>query len=71
MSNYTTENRSFFKPKLPVDAAELSKLRERNNPESKPVGHHTGRCVHCGSSDLWDDNLAYGCNGCGAMLGGN
>lgn len=71
MSNYTTENRSIFKPRLPSDANELSKLRQRNNPENKPVGHYTGRCAHCGSSDLWDDNLAYGCNSCGAMLGGN
>lgn len=28
-------------------------------------GPYTGRCSDCGSSDLWDDNLAYGCNKCG------
>ena len=35
------------------------------------VGDHTGRCRKCGSNNLWDDNLAYGCNDCGAFLGGN
>ena len=29
------------------------------------------KCPKCGSTDLWDDNLAYGCNACGALLGGN
>lgn len=28
-------------------------------------GHYTGRCGYCGSSNLWDDNHAYGCNDCG------
>lgn len=50
---------------------ELKELRRRNNPNNKPSGPYTGRCPHCGSTDLWDDNLAYGCNGCGAWLGGN
>lgn len=68
---YTKDNRSIFKPRLPADPVELQKLRQRNNPDNEPVGHFTGRCAHCGSSDLWDDNLAYGCNSCGAMLGGN
>lgn len=68
---YTTENRSIFKPKLPDNDLDLRELRRRNNPDNKPVGDHTGRCAHCGSNDLWDDNLAYGCNSCGAMLGGN
>lgn len=36
------------------------------NPENKPTGHFTGRCMKCGSDDLWDDNLHYGCNNCGA-----
>lgn len=27
--------------------------------------HFTGKCSKCGSKDLWDDNLAYGCNQCG------
>ena len=68
---YTTENLSIFKPKLPKDEKELAELRAKNNPNNQAVGHHTGRCAHCGSADLWDDNLAYGCNACGAMLGGN
>lgn len=71
MSNYTTQNRSIFQPRLPKDVRELDALRRRNNPSGEPVGHYTGRCAHCGSRDLWDDNLAYGCNSCGAMLGGN
>lgn len=39
------------------------------NPENEPTGHYTGRCRKCGSKNLWDDNLAYGCNDCGAFLG--
>jgi hypothetical protein len=39
------------------------------NPNNEPTGHYTGRCHKCGSKDLWDDNLAYGCNSCGAFLG--
>lgn len=39
------------------------------NPNNEPVGHFTGRCMKCGSSDLWDDNLSYGCNNCGAFYG--
>lgn len=50
---------------------DLIRLRKMNNPEQKPVGDYTGRCARCGSSNLWDDNLAYGCNSCGAILGGN
>lgn len=68
---YTTENRSIFKPKLPEHPSDLARLRKKNNPNNEPVGHYTGRCAHCGSSNLWDDNLAYVCNDCGAMLGGN
>ena len=68
---YTEENCSIFQPNLPTDGGELAALRQKNNPENKPVGNFTGRCAHCGSNDLWDDNLAYGCNSCGAMLGGN
>jgi hypothetical protein len=71
VSNYTTENRSPFKPRLPEHPTDLQHLRHRNNPNNEPVGHFTGRCAHCGSNDLWDDNLAYGCRSCGAMLGGN
>lgn len=40
---------------------------EENNPRNEPTGHFTGRCGKCGSSDLWDDNLAYGCNNCGGF----
>lgn len=50
---------------------DLSKLRRLNNPHNEPTGHYTGRCWRCGSKDLWDDNLAYGCNCCGALLAGN
>ncbi len=50
---------------------ELTQMRRKNNPQGLPVGHHTGRCAHCGSTNLWDDNLAYGCEDCGALLGGN
>ncbi len=38
------------------------------NPNNEPTGHYTGRCKHCGSNNLWDDNLAYGCRDCGALL---
>lgn len=68
---YTEHNTSIFKPKLPSDRRELEALRQRNNPQGEPVGPFTGRCAHCGSDKLWDDNLAYGCHSCGALLGGN
>ncbi|MBA9859440.1 hypothetical protein [Ralstonia insidiosa] len=71
MPAYTKDNNSIFKPDLPADPLELATLRRRNNPNGEPVGHFTGRCAHCGSSNLWDDNLAYGCNACGALLAGN
>ena len=69
--SYTRENHSIFKPLLPRSESELGALRRRNNPDDKPVGPFTGRCAHCGSKNLWDDNLAYGCRDCGALLGGN
>jgi hypothetical protein len=69
--SYTRTNTGPFKPRLPDNEEELRQLRRRNNPNGEPVGDHTGRCAHCGSDDLWDDNLAYGCNRCKAMLGGN
>lgn len=47
---------------------ELARLRQRNNPQHAPSGHYTGRCGQCGSTDLWDDCTAYGCNGCGAVF---
>ena len=46
----------------------MTSEQRHNNPEAKPMGHFTGRCGKCGSSDLWDDNLHYGCNSCGAFL---
>jgi uncharacterized protein (DUF983 family) len=52
-------------------ASELAYLQRKNNPHNEPTGHFTGRCSRCGSKDLWDDNLAYGCNACGAILGTN
>lgn len=39
------------------------------NPNGEKYGHYTGRCPKCQSSNLWDDNLAYGCNNCGACYG--
>lgn len=39
----------------------------KTNPLNEPTGHFTGRCGKCGSKDLWDDNLTYGCNNCGAI----
>lgn len=53
------------------DEVSLDQLRRQNNPGNEPVGHFTGRCKHCHSKDLWDDNLAYGCNCCGALLCSN
>lgn len=69
--NYTRTNRSIMKPRLPESDADLELLRRKNNPRGEPVGPHTGRCPHCGSSNLWDDNLAYGCMDCKALLGTN
>lgn len=51
----------------PTPRKNLSELKKINNPHNKPTGHYTGRCGKCGSTDLWDDNHAYGCNCCGAM----
>ena len=69
---YTEKNSSIFKPNLPTNnSRDLDDLRRKNNPNNEPVGDFTSRCRHCGSKNLWDDNLAYGCNDCGAMLGGN
>ena len=71
MSDYTEKSNWILKPKLPENARDLNQIRRTNNPQNEPVGDCNGRCRHCGSNDLWDDNLAYGCNKCGAMLGGN
>lgn len=66
---YQDPGKGSIPPKLPRD--EVIRLRQRHNPKREPVGHFTGRCAYCGSTDLWDDNLAYGCNTCGALLGSN
>ncbi len=64
------ENRCIFRSTV-KSGYELDLQRRQNNPYNEPVGAFTGRCPHCGSKDLWDDNLAYGCNCCKAILGGN
>lgn len=46
----------------------MTPQQRANNPKAEPMGHFTGRCKRCGSRDLWDDNLHYGCNTCGAFL---
>jgi hypothetical protein len=40
-----------------VDDAQLIEMRKRNNPRNEPIGHYTGRCMRCGSNDLWDDAI--------------
>lgn len=64
------ENRCIFRPKV-RSGPDLESLRCKNNPNNERTGPFSGRCPHCGSKDLWDDNLAYGCNCCKAILGGN
>lgn len=39
-----------------------------NNPEGEKTGHFTGRCMCCGSNNLWDDATYYGCNACKMMF---
>lgn len=46
-------------------------LQAVNNPKRKPVGHYTGRCAKCHSTNLGEDNLVYWCKDCGATLHGN
>lgn len=53
-----------------TDEKELERLKGINNPNNEPTGHYSGRCSFCGSKDLWDDFLAYGCNTCGRILNG-
>ena len=36
-------------------------------PDNSKGGDYTGKCWKCGSKDLWDDNLSYGCNSCGMI----
>lgn len=35
--------------------------------QTEKGGDYTGRCYKCGSSNLWDDHTAYGCNDCGMI----
>jgi hypothetical protein len=53
----------------PISEEELERRRSTNNPKKEPTGPFTGRCPACGSKNLWDDNTAYGCNDCHALLG--
>lgn len=53
------------------DSKVYSTSRKLNNPNNEPTGPFTGRCPRCGSKNLWDDNLAYGCNDCHVLLGTN
>ena len=58
-------------PPAPPSDRELERryerLRRANNPRGEPVGDYTGRCMRCGSSNLWSDNLTYGCSDCGEV----
>ena len=49
-------------------AAEKRKRRQAKEDQDLPKGDFTGRCGKCGSSDLWEDNLTYGCNSCGEIF---
>lgn len=51
-----------------IDDLTLAQMRRANNPHNEPTGHFTGRCMRCGSRDLWDDETAYGCNACGGLF---
>jgi hypothetical protein len=57
-----------MKSKPNYSEEDLNRMRNKNNPKDEPIGDFTGRCKHCGSDDLWDDNLHYGCRKCGAIL---
>lgn len=52
----------------PTTPEQIRGMRQTQNPRNEPVGHFTGRCKHCGSRDLWDDNSAYGCRTCGRIF---
>lgn len=41
------------------------RLMRSNNSKNEPTGPFTGRCNQCGSKNLWDDNMNYGCKDCG------
>jgi hypothetical protein len=55
-------------PEQITDIAELARLRKIHNPNNQPTGHFTGRCFNCGSTNLWTDETAYGCNVCHALF---
>ena len=59
-----------FDLELQEDGEAQERARETRNPNNEPTGDFTGRCRKCGSGDLWDDNLTYGCNTCGAIFMG-
>lgn len=76
---YTTLDDDFLRSKQADDdywderirrrkLSEMTPSQRHNNPRAEPTGHFTGRCSKCGSNNLWDDNLHYGCNSCGAFL---
>ena len=48
--------------------AAMTPQQRANNPRADPMGHFTGRCSKCGSNNLWDDDMHYGCKSCGAVL---
>ena len=48
--------------------AQNERLRRFPVINGQPTGPYTGRCHKCGSSDLWDDETAYGCNRCDMMF---
>lgn len=62
----TTTNRPL--PRRPERPGPQGRWRPGDGDHNIPgAGHFTGRCMKCGSSNLWQDNLAYGCNACGAF----
>lgn len=71
MSNYENKSRFGIMPSkvLRDNPIKIDELRKRNNPNNEPVGDWTGRCSHCGSTRLWDDNMHYEYHSCGALLG--
>lgn len=56
-----------MKPQQTKPEPNYEDLKKKNNPRNEPTGIFTGRCKRCGSKDLWDDNLTYGCNTCDAI----
>jgi len=53
-----------------LDRETVERIRDYTNPEDKPTGHFTGRCMTCYSNDIWDDAAcggAYGCKFCDSV----